>query len=163
MFHLDEYLGLPANHSASFKNYLKKRFVDKIKPGKVFFIQGHTSNPTYECKRISDLISKRRIDVVFLGIGENGHLAFNDPPADFETEEPYIVVNLDAKCRKQQFSEGWFKSIEDVPKKAITMSIIEIMRPKILFVLVLIKERLKLFGIVCLTKLKLVLRIQHQY
>jgi len=130
MFHLDEYLGLPANHSASFKNYLKKRFVDKIKPGKVFFIQGHTSNPTYECKRISDLISKRRIDVVFLGIGENGHLAFNDPPADFETEEPYIVVNLDAKCRKQQFSEGWFKSIEDVPKKAITMSIIEIMRAK---------------------------------
>ena len=130
MFHLDEYLGLSANHSASFKNYLKKRLVDKIKPGKVFFIQRHTSNPTYECKRISDLISKRRIDVAFVGIGENGHLAFNDPPADFETEEPYIVVNLDSSCRIQQFNEGWFKSIEEVPKKAITISINEILRAK---------------------------------
>jgi len=130
MFHLDEYLGLPANHPASFRNYLKKRLVDKVKPGKVFFIQGDAPNPIYECKRISDLISKRKIDVAFVGMGENGHLAFNDPPADFKTKESYIVVSLDAKCRKQQFNEGWFKSIEEVPKKAITMSINEIMRAK---------------------------------
>ena len=130
MFHLDEYLGLPANHSASFRNYLKKRLVDKVKPGKVFFIQGDASNPKYECKRIGDLISKRRIDVAFVGIGENGHLAFNDPPADFKNKEPYIIVNLDIRCRKQQLNEGWFKSFEDVPRKAITISINEILRAK---------------------------------
>ena len=130
MFHLDEYLDLPANHPASFRSYLKKRLVNKVKPGKVFFIQGDTSDPKYECKRISDLISKRMIDVAFVGIGENGHLAFNDPPADFKTKEPYIVVNLDSTCRIQQFNEGWFKSIEEVPKKAITISINEIMRAK---------------------------------
>ncbi|MFX0025865.1 MAG: glucosamine-6-phosphate deaminase [Candidatus Hermodarchaeota archaeon] len=130
MFHLDEYIGLSENHPASFRYYLKKRIVDKVKPGKVFFIQGDASNPNYECKRISALISRRIIDVAFVGIGENGHLAFNDPPADFKTIEPYIVVNLDVKCRKQQLNEGWFKSIEEVPKKAITMSINEIMRAK---------------------------------
>ena len=130
MFHLDEYLGLPANHPASFRNYLKKRLVDEVKLGKVFFIQGDASNPQYECKRISDLISKRRIDVAFVGIGENGHLAFNDPPADFKTKEPYIIVNLDIRCRKQQLNEGWFKSFEDVPRKAITISINEILRAK---------------------------------
>ncbi|MFW9945245.1 MAG: glucosamine-6-phosphate deaminase [Candidatus Odinarchaeota archaeon] len=130
MFHLDEYLGLPANHPASFRNYLKKRLVDKVKPGKVFFIQGDTSNPKNECKRISNLISKRCIDLTFVGIGENGHLAFNDPPADFKTKEPYIVVNLDTKCRIQQLNERWFENIENVPKRAITMSINEIMRAK---------------------------------
>ncbi|MFX0139217.1 MAG: glucosamine-6-phosphate deaminase [Candidatus Hodarchaeota archaeon] len=130
MFHLDEYIGLSENHTASFRNYLKKRLVNRVKPGKVFFIQGDSPNPIYECKRISELISRRTIDVAFVGIGENGHLAFNDPPADFKTTEPYIVVNLDSNCRNQQLNEGWFKSIEEVPKKAITMSINEIMRSK---------------------------------
>lgn len=130
MFHLDEYIGLSENHPASFRYYLKKRIIDKVKPGKVFFIQGDAAKPIYECKRISDLISRRTIDLALVGIGENGHLAFNDPPADFKTKEPYIIVNLDVKSRIQQLNEGWFKSIEGVPKKAITMSINEIMRAK---------------------------------
>jgi glucosamine-6-phosphate deaminase len=130
MFHLDEYLGLPADHPASFHKYLKENIVDVIHPNKFHFIKGDITDPNKECKRISKLISKVKIEAAFVGIGENGHLAFNDPPADFKTKKPYIIVDLDEKCRKQQVGEGWFRSIEDVPKKAITISIQEILRAK---------------------------------
>jgi len=130
MFHLDEYIGLPAIHPASFRKYLTERIVTIVHPGKVHLIEGDALDPIQECKRLNRLISKEIIDVAFVGIGENGHLAFNDPPADFETKEPYIIVNLDEKCRSQQIGEGWFKSIEEVPKKAISMSIQEILRAK---------------------------------
>ncbi|TFG22226.1 MAG: glucosamine-6-phosphate deaminase, partial [Promethearchaeota archaeon] len=107
-----------------------ERIVRLVQPGEVNFIQGDALNITQECKRINNIISKINIDVAFVGIGENGHLAFNDPPADFEIKDPYIVVYLVEKCRMQQVREGWFKSIEEVPKKAISMSIQEIMRSR---------------------------------
>ena len=128
MFHLDEYVGLPATHPASFRHYLLKRLVEKVQPGKVHFIEGDASDAAAEAERIGRTISNKVIDVAFIGIGENGHLAFNDPPADFETEKPYLIVGLDEKCRRQQVGEGWFKSVEEVPRKAITMSIGQIMK-----------------------------------
>jgi glucosamine-6-phosphate deaminase len=128
MFHLDEYIGLPMTHPASFRKYLMERIVKKIHPGRIHLIEGDARDPETERKRISGLIAKERIDVAFVGIGENGHLAFNDPPADFDTEEPYIIVKLDEKCRKQQIGEGWFHSIEEVPESAISMSIKQIMK-----------------------------------
>jgi glucosamine-6-phosphate deaminase len=130
MFHLDEYIGISSNHPASFRNYLRKRLVEKINPGKIYFIRGDAQDPVEECKRLNNLISKKIIDIAFVGIGENGHLAFNDPPADFITKDPYILVNLEERCRKQQIGEGWFKTLEEVPLKAITMSINEILRVK---------------------------------
>jgi len=130
MFHLDEYVGLSEEHPASFRNYLKKRLVEKVQPRKAHFIEGDAINVQEECERMNNLISSITIDVAFVGIGENGHLAFNDPPADFKTTNPYIIVNLDQKCRQQQVGEGWFESIKQVPKKAISMSINEIMRAK---------------------------------
>jgi glucosamine-6-phosphate deaminase len=128
MFHLDEYIGLPANHPASFRKYLTERLVNRVHPGKVNLIQGDARDLESERKRVSRLISNDKVDVAFVGIGENGHLAFNDPPADFETEEPYIILSLDEKCRRQQVSEGWFQSVEEVPRKAISMSIKQIMK-----------------------------------
>jgi len=130
MFHLDEYIGIPPTHPASFRYYLTNRIVKRIHPGKINFIKGDAPNPTLECERISKLISSKSIDVAFVGIGENGHLAFNDPPADFETKKSYLVVKLDDLCRKQQVSEGWFSTLKEVPEKAITMSINEIMRAR---------------------------------
>jgi len=128
-FHLDEYIGLSITHKASFRKYLKERFVDKVNPGTFNYINGETE-PEKECKRLNQLIRKFSIDVAFVGIGENAHLAFNDPPADFETEEPYIVVSLDEACRMQQLNEGWFPSFRDVPDKAISMSIKQILKSK---------------------------------
>ena len=129
MFHLDEYIGLPADHPASFRKYLKERFVDKVSALKaVNFVNGDADGPQKECHRLAAIIAKHPIDAALIGIGENGHLAFNDPPADFETEEPYIIVELDEKCRAQQMGEGWFKTLEQVPRKAISMSIRQIMK-----------------------------------
>jgi glucosamine-6-phosphate deaminase len=128
-FHLDEYIGIPETHPASFRKYLKERFVDIVSPKEFNFVNGEV-DPQKECNRLGDLIGKLSIDVAFVGIGENGHLAFNDPPADFETEESYLVVKLDEACRKQQLGEGWFPSFEDVPEKAISMSIKQIMKSK---------------------------------
>jgi glucosamine-6-phosphate deaminase len=130
MFHLDEYIGLPSSHRASFRRYLKERFLNQV-PGlkSVNLINGET-NPVDECKRLGDLIRKSPIDVALVGIGENGHLAFNDPPADFETEKPYIIANLDKECRQQQVNEDWFESFEEVPKQAISMSVKQIMLSK---------------------------------
>jgi glucosamine-6-phosphate deaminase len=127
-FHLDEYVGLPETHGASFRRYLKERFTGPL-GGKVKFVPvDGDADPRAETKRLNGLIAGRRIDLCFAGIGENCHLAFNDPPADFETEEPYIVVTLDAACRNQQFGEGWFESLDAVPERAISMSIRQIMK-----------------------------------
>ncbi len=128
-FHLDEYIGLPITHPASFRKYLKERFADIVKPKQFVYVNGE-NDPVQECKRLGELISKLTVDVAFVGIGENGHLAFNDPPADFGTEEPYIIVNLDEACRRQQLGEGWFPTFDDVPKRAISMSIKQIMKSK---------------------------------
>jgi len=128
MFHLDEYIGISDTHPASFRNYLKNQLVNKVHPGKVHFIQGDAKDPEGERIRINKLIMAREINVAFIGIGENGHIAFNDPPADFETGEPYIIVDLDERCRQQQVNEGWFASIEEVPRKAISMSVKQIMK-----------------------------------
>ncbi len=130
LFHLDEYIGLPITHPASFRKYLKERFISKVPSLKeVNLIDGEV-DPAAECDRLSALILAHPIDVAFVGIGENGHLAFNDPPADFETEKPYIVVELDEACRKQQLGEGWFPSLEAVPTKAISMSVKQILKSK---------------------------------
>ncbi len=135
MFHLDEYIGLPVNHPASFRKFLKERFVDKVPALKaVYFVEGDADNPQQECQRIAAIIAKHPIDAALIGIGENGHLAFNDPPADFETEDPYIIVELDEKCRGQQLGEGWFETLEQVPRRAISMSIRQIMKSTCLIV-----------------------------
>lgn len=130
MFHLDEYIGIPEDHPASFRKYLKERLIDKVHPGTVYLINGDARDPEKECERLNKTISKKEVDVAFVGIGENGHLAFNDPPADFNTEKPYIIVELDETCRRQQVGEGWFKSLDEVPKRAISMSIKQIMKSK---------------------------------
>ena len=130
MFHLDEYIGLPLSHKASFRKYLKERFLDKVPALKSVNLINGEANPEEECKRLGDLIRKSPIDVALVGIGENGHLAFNDPPADFKTEKPYIVADLNKACRQQQVNEDWFESFEEVPKQAISMSVKQIMLSK---------------------------------
>lgn len=128
-FHLDEYIGMQITHPASFRKYLKERFLDKVNIKDFNFINAE-DNLEKECERLKEIIGKITVDVAFVGIGENGHLAFNDPPADFEIDEPYIVVDLDEACRNQQMGEGWFASLEDVPKQAISMSIKQILKSK---------------------------------
>ncbi len=128
MFHLDEYLGMAPDHPASFQRYLRERLVQKVHPGTVHFVDGLADDPRAECDRLKGLISREDVDAAFIGIGENGHLAFNDPPADFETEEPFIVVELDEACRRQQHGEGWFATFEEVPTRAISMSMRQIMK-----------------------------------
>jgi glucosamine-6-phosphate deaminase len=129
-FHLDEYVGLPESHPASFRRYLKERILNRVQPRSFHLLNGEAGEVYEECHRVGELVSRETIDVAFVGIGENGHLAFNDPPADFETDEPYIVVNLDQKCRQQQVGEGWFKSLDEVPMQAISMSIRQILRSR---------------------------------
>jgi glucosamine-6-phosphate deaminase len=129
MFHLDEYIGLGPEHPASFRQYLQERLLSRVSMGEAIMIEGET-DPIAECRRLNALISMAPIDLLFCGIGENGHLAFNDPPADFETEEPYVVVDLDEVCRRQQLGEGWFPAVADVPTRAISMSIRQIMRAR---------------------------------
>jgi len=137
MFHLDEYIGLVPEHPAGFGKYLRERFVEKVEGLKAaHFVAGDAEDPKQECERIGRVIAEHPIDVALIGIGENGHLAFNDPPADFETDEPYIIVELDEKCRKQQLGEGWFESLEQVPGRAISMSIRQILKSAFLVVTV---------------------------
>ncbi len=128
MFHLDEYIGLPKRHPAAFRHYLNEHLISRVHPGTVHLIQGNAPDAESECRRLGDLMAGVEVDVAFVGIGENGHLAFNDPPADFEGEAAFIVVKLDQACRLQQVGEGWFKSFQDVPQQAISMSIKQIMR-----------------------------------
>ena len=131
-FHLDEYAGLPVSHRASFRNYLRQRFVGALPvPLKGFNeVNGEAPDLAAECRRLKALLDKTPIDVACVGIGENGHLAFNDPPADFETREAFLVVDLDEACRHQQVGEGWFATLEDVPKQALSMSVPQIMKSK---------------------------------
>lgn len=128
MFHLDEYIGLPITHKASFRKYLKERFLEQVPPLKAAYLIDGETDPQLETERLGQLIRQHPIDVALVGIGENGHLAFNDPPADFDTDQPYLVVNLDGPCRAQQFNEGWFASVDDVPLQAISMSVRQIMK-----------------------------------
>jgi glucosamine-6-phosphate deaminase len=124
---LDEYLGLSRSHSASFCGYLAARFVERVPLGSFYYLDGTV--PAAELKQAAGkAIGGRTIDVLLCGIGENGHLAFNDPPADFDAPDPYLIVELDEACRKQQVGEGWFDSLADVPTRAISMSISQILR-----------------------------------
>src|SRR6201981_465329 len=122
MFHLDEYIGLPASHPASFRKYLLERLIHKTGLSKYHFLEGEGDVPESGRKAAAEL-APAPIDVAFVGIGENGHLAFNDPPADFQTEEPYLIVDLDEACRRQQVGESWFADLSDVPKRASSMSV----------------------------------------
>jgi glucosamine-6-phosphate deaminase len=130
MFHLDEYIGLPESSPASFRKYLKDRFLAKVPALKEFHLVNGEGDASAECLRLGGIIKQNPVDVALVGIGENGHLGFNDPPADFNTEQPFIVVRLDEACRKQQLGEGWFDTLADVPQQAITMSIKQILRSK---------------------------------
>ena len=124
MFHLDEYVDLPETHVASFRKYLKERFISKINLKAAYLVDG-----TPECiEGLTAELRRAPIDVGLIGIGENAHIAFNDPPADFDTKEAYIIVNLDERCKKQQMGEGWFKTIDDVPKQAVSMTCYQIMQ-----------------------------------
>lgn len=130
-FHLDEYVGLKATHSASFRGYLRSRFVERITGLKEFVdVGGDAADLNRELARLNCRLAGETVDVCFAGIGENCHLAFNDPPADFLSEQPYLVVELDEACRHQQLGEGWFESIEAVPRRAISMSIRQIMKSR---------------------------------
>lgn len=128
-FHLDEYIGLSMDHPASFCKYLKERFVDHVGLADFQYLHGD-QDPEETIERVGELLSRTAIDLALVGIGENGHLAFNDPPADFETRAPYLIVELDQPCRLQQVGEGWFDSLADVPTHAISMSVSQIMSAK---------------------------------
>jgi glucosamine-6-phosphate deaminase len=129
MFHLDEYVGLPLQHPASFRKYLLERLIGKVALTRYHLLDGE-GDAAGVAERVGRELAAATIDVAFVGIGENGHLAFNDPPADFETETPYLVVTLDEACRRQQVGEGWFASIADVPTQAISMSIRQILKSR---------------------------------
>ncbi|HVF28411.1 MAG TPA: glucosamine-6-phosphate deaminase [Pyrinomonadaceae bacterium] len=129
MFHLDEYAGLPITHPASFRKYLTERLISKTGIQKHHLLDGEI-DPEATIREVGRELSASPVDVAFVGIGENGHLAFNDPPADFETEEPYLLVNLDEACRRQQVGEGWFSNLSDVPRQAISMSVRQIMKTR---------------------------------
>ena len=129
-FHLDEYLGLPLDHPASFRGYLRERFVGKVPLAAFHELDGEADDPDAERRRVGALLTEAPVDVAFVGIGENGHLAFNDPPADFDTRDPYLVVELDEACRRQQLGEGWFDSLEAVPKRALSMSVRQILESR---------------------------------
>jgi glucosamine-6-phosphate deaminase len=129
MFHLDEYVGLPIAHPASFRKYLLERLIYKTGMEQYHLLEGN-GDPREVARRAGEMLRRAPVDIAFAGIGENGHLAFNDPPADFETEEPYLVVNLDEACRRQQVGEGWFEDISEVPRQAISMSVRQILKAK---------------------------------
>ena len=128
-FHLDEYVGLKASHPASFRRYLRERVLDRVSVAAAYLLDGE-GNAEAVCAETGKVLAEAPVDVAFVGIGENGHLAFNDPPADLETESPYIVVALDDACRRQQVGEGWFSNVEEVPTHAISMSIRQILKAR---------------------------------
>jgi len=125
IFHLDEYVGLESTHPASFRRFLQERFIQQLPtpPAAFYELDGMAADPAAECDRLAGLVPEGPFDVTMIGIGENGHLAFNDPPADFAATAPYHVVALDQRCRQQQVGEGWFPSLEAVPRQAISMSV----------------------------------------
>ena len=124
MFHLDEYVDLPESHPASFRKYLKERFIEKVNLKVYHLVDGDPQS----IPKLTRLLREAPIDVGLIGIGENAHIAFNDPPADFDTKEAYIVVDLNERCKQQQVGEGWFATVEDVPKQAISMTAYQIMQ-----------------------------------
>ncbi len=131
VFHLDEYVGLKADHKASIRGFLQTHFIDKVQNlGSFHPIQGDSENLIDEVQRLNSLIEGKTIDLLFLAIGENGHIAFNDPPADILTQKPYIVVDLENRNRKQQVRERWFSDLEEVPTQAISMSVQQILKAK---------------------------------
>jgi glucosamine-6-phosphate deaminase len=130
LFHLDEYIGLPATHPASFRKILLERLVNKTRIAKFHPLDGDARDLSDVIRQVGTAVASAAVDIAFVGVGENGHLAFNDPPADFETEEPYLVVNLNDACRRQQVGEAWFGDITQVPKQAISMSVRQILKAK---------------------------------
>jgi len=129
MFHLDEYIGLPITHPASFRKYLLERLIHKVRIAKYHLLDG-SGDPGEVIRRVGAALQSAPVDIAFVGIGENGHLAFNDPPADFQTANPYLIVELDEACRRQQVGEGWFADISEVPRRAISMSVSQILKAK---------------------------------
>jgi glucosamine-6-phosphate deaminase len=129
-FHLDEYIGLPVTHPGSFRKMLLEQLVRKTGITHYHLLDGDAADPSEVVRREGKALASMPVDIAFLGIGENGHIAFNDPPADFETEEPYIIVNLDEACRQQQVGEAWFADISQVPKRAISMSARQILKAR---------------------------------
>ena len=127
VFHLDEYIGLPVTHAASFRKYLYERFINHIKVKKFYSVDVE-GDIDERIRILTAEIRKKPVDLGLIGIGVNGHIAFNDPPADFDTREAYIIVNLDDQCRLQQVNEGWFKSLHDVPSRAVSMTPWQIMQ-----------------------------------
>jgi glucosamine-6-phosphate deaminase len=130
VFHLDEYIGLPLTHPGSFRKMLLEQLVRKTGITHYHLLDGDTADPSEVVKRVGKELASMPVDIAFLGIGENGHIAFNDPPADFETEEPYIIVDLDEACRQQQVGEAWFADISQVPQRAISMSARQILKAR---------------------------------
>ena len=135
MFHLDEYIGMPVTHPASFRKYLNERFVQKVHPMAAHYVNGE-GDVDRNLAELTAILREAPIDVALIGIGENGHIAFNDPPADFDTQEAYIRVNLDERCRRQQLGEGWFATLEDVPRQAISMTVSQMMSSRVVLSIV---------------------------
>jgi len=135
-FHLDEYVGLPSTHPGSFRKMLLERVVSKTGITKYHLVEGDAADPLAAARDVGKQLVSASIDIAFLGIGENGHIAFNDPPADFTTDDPYIIVNLDEACRRQQVGEAWFADISQVPTRAISMSPRQILKAAELVVVV---------------------------
>jgi len=129
-FHLDEYIGLPVTHPGSFRKMLMEQLIGKTEITRYHLLDGDVADPSAAVREVGKQIASTPIDIAFLGIGENGHIAFNDPPADFNTEQPYLIVNLDEACRQQQVGEAWFADISQVPRQAISMSARQILKAK---------------------------------
>ena len=138
LFHLDEYIGLPEGHIAGFRLNLRKNFIDLLPQplAHVYFVDGSSPDVPGFCRSMKQVLADHPIDLAFVGVGENGHLAFNDPPADFDTDEAYLIVKLDEVCRHQQYGEGWFPTMEAVPTDAISMSVPQIMKSKVIICVV---------------------------
>lgn len=129
-FHLDEYVGIAIAHPASFRKFLLERVIQKTGIARYHFLEGDSADLSAAIRETANQLRSAPIDLAFVGIGENGHIAFNDPPADFETEESYIIVQLDEPCRRQQVGEGWFADISEVPTRAISMTPRQIMKAR---------------------------------
>ena len=135
MFHLDEYVGMPITHVASFRKYLTERFVNLVHPKAAYFVNGE-GDVEKNIAELTAILREAPIDVALIGIGENGHIAFNDPPANFDTKEAYITVTLDERCRRQQMGEGWFATLDDVPTQAISMTVYQMMTSRVVLSIV---------------------------
>ena len=131
VFHLDEYVDLPITHPASFRKYIKERFGDFVNAKAIYYVNTE-GDIEANIAEVTAKLRERSVDVALIGIGENAHIAFNDPPADFDNDNAYIVVKLDDKCRNQQLGEGWFATIDDVPTHAVSMTVKEIMKSKVI-------------------------------